>query len=421
MALRQALTTSSRRCGNRQRRNVASLTRFAQIYEHAPSKQTGRLQTRRASLTSPGPKTLAAAKFCSPRRFKSSVACHAKRTSLSPRQLFVGGSPRRRSFASSPKRTLGERGRLFLVSPNRATSPPSSPRRRGGSSNTLFAREYSIGRTLGSGAFGTVYEAKSTRDGAMKAVKVVPTKDMRMDEVKMATKVHTAAKEQGLAATNVMNIEAVFEDRAQTRVVSELLKGGELFDYVLDKGNLAEKEAARLSQQVLESIQQCHRAGIAHLDVKPENFVFKKSLDSGSPRARRRVRTDNELVLIDFGCSQEVAPMGGEKTIESKHAGTVNYAAPEVLDNRASLASDLWSAGVCAYVMMTGRMPFKQDCERQIRRGDFSRKGPWQHLSPQAQSFVESLCVVDPTKRMTVDEALNHEFLKQSSTTLGLA
>jgi len=269
-----------------------------------------------------------------------------------------------------------------------------------------------MGRAIGSGAFGKVFEAIKSSDGSKKAVKIVPTMLMQKQEINMVRKVHTEAERVNRDASNVMNVEAVYNGSQETKVVTDLLTGGELLDYLFDKNcDLEEVEAAELSKQLLESINTCHKAGVAHLDVKPENFVFKTS-----PADTRN--SPENLVLIDFGSATEAgcAHQQGETTLE-RSAGTAAYMAPELLDKKASLASDLWSVGCVSYIMLTGTMAFHDDSHPEdLRSGNFNKTdAAYTKLSPEARSFVETLVHPDPKKRMTVDEALKHDFIKKSA------
>jgi len=287
---------------------------------------------------------------------------------------------------------------------------------RSHSSSISFARDFSVGQSIGSGAFGEVFEATRASDGSKKAVKIIPTKLMREQEheIKMVNRVQIEAERGNRDASNVMNVEAVYTGSQETQVVTDLLAGGELLDYMFDKNcALEELEAAELSKQVLESIKTCHKAGVAHLDVKPENFVFKTP-----PSPANKWNSRNGLVLIDFGSAAEAgcAHQQGETALE-RSAGTAAYMAPELLDQKASLASDLWSAGCVSYTMLTGSMAFRTDPHPEdLRSGNFNRTdAAYKKLSPEARSFIETLVHPDPKKRMTVDEALKHDFIKKTA------
>ena len=82
----------------------------------------------------------------------------------------------------------------------------------------------------------------------------------------------------------------MFEDDKRYYLVTELCKGGELFDEIINKVQFSEKEAATIIQQILQAVAYCHSLGIVHRDLKPENVLIDKELN-------------NTLKLIDFGTS----------------------------------------------------------------------------------------------------------------------
>lgn len=319
----------------------------------------------------------------------------------------------------------------WLPSPPPQQAPPpqraagASPRRHSrraslGLAAGVFTRDFSVGRSIGEGSFGTVFEATSLRDGAVKAVKTVRSEELRRNEIVSVRKVHAEARRRGDAPlTNVMNLDTVYREGEQTHIVSDKYEGGDLLDFMLDmKGGLPEDHAARLSRQVLRSVAEVHRAGVAHLDVKPENLLFRHSRPAATasdPVAMTRGIEANELVLVDFGSSQSM-PDDEPQAGMPEGTGTEAYMAPELFEQRASKASDLWSAGVVSYVLLTGQMPFRKTKDprsqrRLIREGEFLRSARYTQLSPGARSFVEKLLCTEASARMTMDEALSHEFV----------
>ena len=89
---------------------------------------------------------------------------------------------------------------------------------------------------------------------------------------------------------NILKLYEVFEDDKRYYLVTELCKGGELFDEIINKVQFSEKEAATIVQQILQAVAYCHSLGIVHRDLKPENVLIDKELN-------------NTLKIIDFGTS----------------------------------------------------------------------------------------------------------------------
>ena len=102
--------------------------------------------------------------------------------------------------------------------------------------------------------------------------------------------------------------------------------------------------------------------------------------------------------------------------------GTVGYAAPEVLLSMPYDKSvDLWSLGAVSYVVLSGTMPFKGKTDKEVAAAvlkakyTFTNSKIWDNISDSAKDFVTNLLVRDPTKRMTADKALAHEWLNVMS------
>jgi len=97
---------------------------------------------------------------------------------------------------------------------------------------------------------------------------------------------------QKLDHPNVLKLYEYFEDERNVYLVTEICKGGELFDKIIEEEFFSEKVAARLFQQILQSLNYCHKENIAHRDLKPENFLFETK------------KEDSDLKIIDFGLSK---------------------------------------------------------------------------------------------------------------------
>jgi len=169
---------------------------------------------------------------------------------------------------------------------------------------------------------------------------------------------------------------------------------------VADQGCYSEKDTADTIWQVLLAINYIHCHGIVHRDVKLENFLYD-------------AKGSNHLKLIDFGFSK----VWDINTKMQACVGTLAYVAPEVLEKSYTSQCDLWSIGVLTYILLSGGMPFEGTKDEQIKaiqNGSVTFDPEyWSNVSEQAQHFVRGLLQVDPARRLSAQQALQHPFLAE--------
>ena len=163
---------------------------------------------------------------------------------------------------------------------------------------------------------------------------------------------------------NIIKIYECYEDDFGYYVVTELCSGGELFDEIISR-KFTEVEAARLMRAILKCLNVCHLNNIVHRDLKPENIMLEENKDY------------DQIKLIDFGTSIEVVM---NEAIDGK-IGSPSYVAPEVLmDTSYSEKVDLWSCGVIAFILLSGKLPFygenTQVALKSVKRGKYSFQAP---------------------------------------------
>jgi len=264
---------------------------------------------------------------------------------------------------------------------------------------------YDIGETLGTGHFSKVKMGIHKKTKEKVAIKIIqkPTGSkiaMLKAEVDILTKCDHP---------NVVKMHACYETEKILYLVLELLTGGELFDNIIAKGHYSEADARSLSVTLLDAIKYLHEKGVAHRDLKPENILLKDASTAAAVK------------ITDFGLSKIFADdAAGEVTMKTA-CGTPGYVAPEVLAHDTySSQVDLWSIGVIVYILLCGFPPFYGDNDAQmfkkIKAGSYKFLAPyWDPISADAKDFVAKLLVVDPRKRLTAAEALNHRWLGRTS------
>ena len=211
---------------------------------------------------------------------------------------------------------------------------------------------------LGSGAFSVVKEGTSRSTGETFAIKVVHKGELN-DEDEQALQDEIAVLNE-LHHPNIIHLYGVYEDPAHYYLVTEQMRGGELFDRIVQKAYYNEKEARDTCLVLFHAIRYCHSKQVAHRDLKPENLLLH-STDS-----------DSNIKLADFGFAKK-CPQPNSLTTQ---CGTPGYVAPEILEGTAyDTQADMWSLGVIVYILLGGYPPFvennQRDLFRKIRRGQY--------------------------------------------------
>ncbi|GJV37240.1 calcium-dependent protein kinase SK5-like protein [Tanacetum coccineum] len=259
---------------------------------------------------------------------------------------------------------------------------------------------YTIGRKLGQGQFGTTHLCTEKTTSIPYACKSIPKKKLICKEdyedvLKEIQIMHHLSEHN-----NVVRIKGTYEDALYVHIVMELCAGGELFDRIVAKGQYSEREAANVIKTIVGVVEACHSLGVMHRDLKPENFLFSTTSE------------DATLKATDFGLSVFYKP--GETF--SDVVGSPYYVAPEVLRKHYGPESDVWSAGVILYILLSGVPPFWAETEmgifRQILQAklDFESE-PWPTITDSAKDLIRKMLDRNPKKRLTAHEVLCHPWI----------
>lgn len=255
---------------------------------------------------------------------------------------------------------------------------------------------YRLGKTLGVGSFGKVKLAEHEPTGKKVAVKILNRHKIRAQQ--MEEKLKREIKILKLCLhPHIIRLYEVIETSTDVFVVTEYSSGGELFDYIVERGRLAEAEARRFFQQIISGVEYCHRHMIAHRDLKPENLL----LDEHS-----------NVKIADFGLSNCMRDGWFLKT----SCGSPNYAAPEVISGKlyAGPEVDIWSCGVIVYALLCGTLPFDDESIpylfRKIKGGIYILPS---YLSDSSRDLISKMLVTDPLKRISIDEIRKHPWFLQ--------
>ncbi|KAL8782178.1 MAG: hypothetical protein Q9213_005614 [Squamulea squamosa] len=254
---------------------------------------------------------------------------------------------------------------------------------------------YTVKKTLGEGSFGKVKLAVHRISGQEVALKIISRKKLISRD--MAGRVEREIQYlQLLRHPHIIKLYTVITTPADIIMVLEYA-GGELFDYLVKNGKMAEAKARRFFQQIVCAVEYCHRHKIVHRDLKPENLLLDAELN---------------VKIADFGLSNIMTDGNFLKT----SCGSPNYAAPEVISGKlyAGPEVDVWSCGVILYVLLVGRLPFDDEfipaLFKKISAGAYNTPP---YLSSGARHIIHKMLRVNPVQRITVQEIRQDEWFNQ--------
>ncbi|CAH8385359.1 unnamed protein product [Eruca vesicaria subsp. sativa] len=272
--------------------------------------------------------------------------------------------------------------------------PPANP------PTTILLDKYELGRLLGSGSFAKVHVARSIETNQLVAIKTIDKK--RTAKAGMEPRIirEIEAMRRLHHHPNILKIHEVMATKTKIYLVMELAAGGEIFTKILRSGRLQEPEARCYFQQLASALTFCHREGISHRDVKPENLLLDK---------------EGNLKVSDFGLSALPENRTSNGMLHTA-CGTPAYTAPEVIAQRDydGVKADSWSCGVLLFFLLAGYTPFDDShfviMYRKMQGRDY--KFPrW--FSKQARFIIYRLLDPNPATRMSIEDVSETKWFKK--------
>lgn len=262
-------------------------------------------------------------------------------------------------------------------------------------------RDYAYKGFLGDGGFSSVSLSVHKRTGQPRAVKKICKQTTNNDQFEAELRALIS-----LDHPHIVKIVEYFEDKSHFYVVMELCTGKDLLAHISDhlicqeNRKDIEREASIVIRQSLKAVVGCHSKGFIHRDLKPENFIL-----SGK---------DMTVKLIDFG----LATRGDEEQRAKDKAGTQAYMAPEMFSasQEYDKSVDIWSLGVILFIMLASQLLLPDgDEERHLKDGKYVgsriRELRMQNHSDAAIDLLKRMLEIDPKRRITALEILEHPFI----------
>ncbi|KAI8920412.1 kinase-like domain-containing protein [Entophlyctis helioformis] len=311
----------------------------------------------------------------------------------------------------------------YYPQPYGSTPPPSSPyagaqqhpqaagRPAGGHHHghhgnhkySLFG-PYRLGKTIGEGEFGKVKLAYHSESGKEVAIKLIKKEsiDSSSRRDKLIREIRIL---KSLDHPYIVKLLEVIETEHYIGMIMEYVSGGELFEHILARSYLKEKEAATFFAQLIAGISYLHKNHIVHRDLKLENLLLDHK---------------KNIIITDFGFAN-TAPTDVNALMLTS-CGSPCYAAPELVinDGYVGEAADIWSCGVILYAMLCGYLPFDDDpanpasenlnllykyiLETELEFPDYVPVG--------ARALLRRILVPDPKKRANMAEIKAHFWLR---------
>jgi len=250
----------------------------------------------------------------------------------------------------------------------------------------IIADRYKIIEKLGEGGMGVVYKAEDKRLKRTVALKFLPPELTRNQEAKERF-IREAQSAAALSHPNICTIHEIDEEEGVSFIVMEFVEGQSLREKI-SEGPLALTEILDITIQAAQGLEEAHKKGIIHRDIKSANIMVTEA---------------GQAKIMDFGLAKMIG--GTLITKEATTMGTVAYMSPEQAGGNAmDHRTDIWSLGIVLYEMLTGKFPFKGENEQSVIYSILNKDPEpitkiQAHIPQELENIVNRTLAKNPDKR----------------------
>ena len=252
--------------------------------------------------------------------------------------------------------------------------------------------DFIIKETLGKGAFGLVKLAINSQTGEKVAIKIInESKIAKEQQLHFQREIDIL---KNIKHPNIIRLLSYISKERQLYLITEYIKGIELYQYISLKKKVEESEACFYFQQIICGLEYLHKMGISHRDIKAENILVDHYL--------------KEIKIIDFGLSNKYSD---NSELLSTLCGSPLYAAPEVLIGKGYKPRpvDIWSAGILLYFMLSGKLPFHADSDEELYKKIIDAKiSDIKGISKEGNDLIKQILNPNPRKRLSIAKIKKH-------------
>lgn len=269
--------------------------------------------------------------------------------------------------------------------------------------------QFTFGNCLGSGRFGEVFEAYDTTSNETVALKVFSKDGALKSEKGMDNFRREIEIQSRLDHPNIVRTYGWFYDKLNAYVVLEMANMGDLMSFRHTHGDrehkFTEPRATKYMKQMIEATLYCHNTNVLHRDIKPENILV----------CNNNCRTGDEVLkLCDFGWAVRLPTAHSRR---QTFCGTVDYLAPEISKKEAySFAVDVWCLGILCFELIYGCTPFDGRDQDSTMKNIQTKElvfPPETIISSNGKDLIRRLLHKDPTRRLSLTDALEHCWIKR--------